>query len=412
MATEVSQPRARVPRQTSTVWAWLRANLFNNWLNTIITLALLWPIYLLISGFLSWALNAPGWAAVITNLRLLFVGTYPADLVWRVEIGIWFVALLLGLSAGIWRGISFALAVSFSVLFVLLTIFSFWLPPAAGPDAIPATFFLIGALALVWAGYFVGARVGARLRWPVVIAWLLAYPLLVILIRGVSSAGPLQSVDTTLWGGLMLTLLLSVTGIVCSFPLGVLLALGRRSNLPIVKGFCVVYIETIRGVPLITMLFMAQLMLPLFLPDQVRVDNLIRAMVAITLFSAAYLAENVRGGLQALPRGQTEAARALGLNVVQTTLLITLPQALRAVIPVLVGQFISLFKDTSLVTIVGLIDLLGIAQTIISQPQWLNIPAGVWRETFLIVALIYWVFSFTMSRTSQQIERNLNVGKF
>jgi general L-amino acid transport system permease protein len=143
----------------------------------------------------------------------------------------------------------------------------------------------------------------------------------------------------------------------------------------------------------------------------VRVDNMIRAMVAVTLFSAAYLAENVRGGLQSIPRGQTEAAQALGLNPVQTTLLITLPQALRAVIPALVGQFISLFKDTSLVAVVGIFDLLGVAQFVIKQPQWLGTPGGVWRETFVFIALIYFIVSFTMSRVSLRIERNLGVGQ-
>ncbi|NTU85837.1 MAG: amino acid ABC transporter permease, partial [Chloroflexales bacterium] len=204
---------------------------------------------------------------------------------------------------------------------------------------------------------------------------------------------------------------LSVSGIVLSFPLGILLALGRRSDLPVVKWFCIAYIELIRGVPLVTVLYMASLMLPLFLPGGENVDQLVRATVAVTLFSAAYLAENVRGGLQAIPKGQGEAARALGLNVVQTTLLITLPQALRAVIPVLVGQFISLFKDTSLVVIVGLADLLGAAQSVAGQTQWLGVPGGVWRETLLFVAVIYWVFSFTMSRSARQIEHNLNIGK-
>jgi general L-amino acid transport system permease protein len=160
----------------------------------------------------------------------------------------------------------------------------------------------------------------------------------------------------------------------------------------------------IRGVPLVTVLFMGALLLPLFLPGGESIDALVRAIVAVTLFSAAYLAENVRGGLQSIPKGQIEAARALGLNVFQTTLLITLPQALRAVVPVLVGQFIALFKDTSLVVIIGLVDLLGAAQNIVGQPQWLGTPGGVWRETFLVIAAIYWVFSFTMSRISKRIE--------
>jgi general L-amino acid transport system permease protein len=204
---------------------------------------------------------------------------------------------------------------------------------------------------------------------------------------------------------------LTIVGIIASFPLGILLALGRRSKLPVVRLFCTIYIEVVRGVPLITFFFMGALMLPLFLPGEIRIDGLARAMVAVTLFSAAYLAENVRGGLQSIPRGQSEAAQALGLNYVQTTLLITLPQALRAVIPALVGQFISLFKDTSLVSIVGLLDLLGIAAAVRAQPQWLGIPGGVWREVFFFVAFVYFVFSFTMSRVSLRIERNLGVGR-
>jgi general L-amino acid transport system permease protein len=202
----------------------------------------------------------------------------------------------------------------------------------------------------------------------------------------------------------MLTLLLAISGIVLSFPIGVALALGRRSRLPIIRIFCVAYIELIRGVPLVTVLYMGSLLLPLFLPGGESVDQFVRAMVAVTLFSAAYLAENVRGGLQALPAGQTEAARALGLNVVQTTFLITLPQALRAIVPLLVGQSIGLFKDTSLVVIVGLIDLLGAAQNVVGQPDWLGTPGGVWRETFLVIAALYWIFSFTMSRVSKRIE--------
>jgi general L-amino acid transport system permease protein len=412
VATQATENVVRPPRQSLGLVGWLRANLFNTWWNGLITLLMLWLVGQVLFNFVAWAITAPGWVAVITNMRLFFVGRYPAELVWRVELGVWLVALLLGLSAGIWRGLSLALAVAFGALFLVVAGFALFLPAGEQPKLIPTPLFLIGTTALIGVGYALGSRLGARLRWPVIIAWLLAYPLLVLLIRGFSAEGVLTLVDTNLWGGLMLTLLLAVTGIVCSFPLGVLLALGRRSSLPIIKWFCVCYIELIRGVPLVTVLFMAQIMLPLFLPQGVSVDNLVRAMVAITLFSAAYLAENVRGGLQAIPRGQEEAARALGLNPVQTTLFITLPQALRAVIPVLVGQFISLFKDTSLVTIVGLSDLVGMSQSIIAQPAWTQVSGGVWRETFLFVAVIFWIFCFTMSRASQQIERNLNVGKF
>jgi general L-amino acid transport system permease protein len=185
-----------------------------------------------------------------------------------------------------------------------------------------------------------------------------------------------------------------------------LLALGRRSELPIIRWFSIGYIELVRGVPLITILFMAQLMLPLFLPDGMDVDRVLRAMVGMTLFSAAYLAENVRGGLQAIPKGQFEASHALGLSGAQTMIFIILPQALRLIIPILVGQFISVFKDTALVAIVGLFDLLGIARTVLSQPEFL----GLHREVYAFVSLLYWVLSYAMSYISQRLETSLGIG--
>jgi general L-amino acid transport system permease protein len=230
------------------------------------------------------------------------------------------------------------------------------------------------------------------------------FPLVIVLVSGFGGEGSvLPLVPTNLWGGLLLTLLLSVVGIVFSFPLGVLLALGRQSGLPAVRALSVTYIEVLRGVPLVTVLFMAQLMLPLFLPG-VTIDRVVRAMAGIVLFSAAYLAENVRGGLQAIPRGQYEAARALGLNTWKMMLLIILPQALKIVIPVLVGQFIALFKDTSLVVIVGLLELMGIAKAVLAQPDFLGLQA----EVYLFVALVYVVFCYLMSDLSQRLERRLN----
>ena len=207
--------------------------------------------------------------------------------------------------------------------------------------------------------------------------------------------------DVTRWGGLFLTFMLTAVGIVASFPIGVLLALGRRTEgLPVVQKACVLYIEFIRGVPLITLLFLFSLALPLVSPQLSTVPGVVRAMVAITLFSAAYLAENVRGGLQSVPPGQVEAAKALGLSTPQVTLFITLPQALRAVIPALVGQFISLFKDTSLVAIVGLTDLTNIALTVVARAEF----ADLRRETFMFISIIYFIFSYAMSYVSRRIE--------
>jgi general L-amino acid transport system permease protein len=320
------------------------------------------------------------------------------------------------------------------------------------------------------------------IRRPLVWAWLASLVVIYFLLRGFStdSTSPLALVETRRWGGFLLTVFISVIGIVASFPLGLLLALGRRSqvrgvpvlwfwgavglliywvlgNFPdqpvqfvipvvfrdppvwtvnfspigfaifqavvivgacwlvghffqgnLIKTLSIVYIELIRGVPFITVLFMAQVMLPIFLPKGMEIDNLLRVIVGTTLFSAAYLAENVRGGLQAIPRGQFEAAEAIGLSTAQSMRLIILPQALRAVIPALVGQFISLFKDTSLVAIVGLFDLLGIARAVVAQPDWL----GLQRETYAFVALVYWICAFSMSSASRRLERKLGVGKF
>ncbi|MDZ4765399.1 MAG: amino acid ABC transporter permease [Chloroflexota bacterium] len=206
--------------------------------------------------------------------------------------------------------------------------------------------------------------------------------------------------DTNRWGGLLLTMLLTLVSVVASFPLGVLLALGRRSSLPVVKGTCIAFIELVRGVPLITVLFMAQLLVPLVNPALADIENVFRAMVGLTLFSAAYLAENVRGGLQSVAGGQEEAARALGLTGWQITLFVTLPQALRAVIPALVGQFISLFKDTSLVALVGLLDLTGMARSTIAQSEF----AGLQSEIFFFTSILYFVFSYIMASISRRIE--------
>lgn len=239
-------------------------------------------------------------------------------------------------------------------------------------------------------------------------AWLLSLLILPSLVLGLESQGVLQAAaddlfplsDKRLWGGLMLTMQLTILGIAASFPIGLALALGRRSNLSVVKYACILYIETVRGVPLITILFMAVLLVPLIDPTLATIDNAVRAWVGITMFSAAYLAENVRGGLQSVDRGQTEAAQAIGLSGWQTTLYILLPQALRAVIPALVGQFISLFKDTSLVFIVGLAEILGIAVRVVAQPEFVQKR----QETFLYVAILFFVFSYIMSYISRRVE--------
>ncbi|MEM9904887.1 MAG: amino acid ABC transporter permease [Cyanobacteria bacterium P01_D01_bin.44] len=214
----------------------------------------------------------------------------------------------------------------------------------------------------------------------------------------------LRSVSTSDWGGLTLTLLLAISGIALCFPIGVIMALGRRSDLPVVKGLSIGYIELIRGVPLISILFMGQVMIPMFLPEGVRPDRIARAIIGLTIFSSAYLAENVRAGLQAVPKGQYEAAASMGLNKPLTLSLIVLPQALKTAIPAIVGQFISLFQDTTLLGIVGLVELMGISQSILANPKYL----GNHSEVYLFVAVLYWVFCYAMSLGSRKIEQQLN----
>jgi general L-amino acid transport system permease protein len=216
----------------------------------------------------------------------------------------------------------------------------------------------------------------------------------------------LPSVETTQWGGLPLTLTLSVFGLTAAYPLGIILALGRRSKMPAIKTLSVFYIELIRGVPLISMLFMASVVLPLFLPEGVTINKIIRAMVAIILFTAAYIAEVVRGGLQAIPRGQYEAADSIGLSYYLTMRLVILPQALKIVIPPSVQQLISAFKDTSLVVIIALFDLLRTTQTILSDPKWMGFSA----EAYIFIALIYFLCCFFMSNYSRRLERELETG--
>lgn len=218
----------------------------------------------------------------------------------------------------------------------------------------------------------------------------------------------LETVETPLWGGLMVTLVLSFVGIAVSLPLGILLALGRRSKLPVIKMLCITFIEVVRGVPLITVLFMANVMLPLFLPTGWTIDNFLRALVGVALFASAYMAEVIRGGLQAIPKGQYEGADSLGLGYWQTTRLIILPQAIKLVIPGIVNTFIGLFKDTSLVSIIGMFDLLGIVQLNFRDANWITPVTPI---TGLIFAgFLFWLFCFGMSRYSAFMERHLDTG--
>lgn len=386
------------PTERYSALGWLRKNLFGAWYDALFTLVAFYLVFTLGRGLLIWVFTQARWAVITTNLRLFMVGQYPAAHIWRVWLCVAILAFIIGVTWGIWvygRRIPGLLLLALPVAFMLL------------PSALVNRMALaaVGGAGLL--GFGLG-RLSPRLtRRAVPFIWAIYFPLVILLISGFGGdKSVLPPVPTNLWGGLLLTFLLTVVGIVFSFPMGVLLALGRRSQLPIISALSVAFIELVRGVPFVSIIFMSQLMLPLFLPEGMTIDRVIRAMAGVTIFSAAYLAENVRGGLQSIPQGQVEAAHALGLSGFKTMLLIVLPQALRAVIPVLVGQFISLFKDTSLVVIVGLLELLGIAKAVLAQPDFL----GLQTEVYLFISVLYGIFCYLMSAVSQRLETALGVG--
>jgi general L-amino acid transport system permease protein len=335
----------------------------------------------------------------VANLRLFVVGLYPSTQLWQPGLSLLLISFLAGGSA---------LAGSGTIRQFCLLLLAVLMGIAAAIPGVSRGIMLGAVLAM-------GLGCGLRWGWPRLgkvwgIGWLLSLPIVVVLLHGVSAMG-MPPVATTQWGGLMLTLLLAAVGIVAAFPLGLALALGRQSTLPVIRWSSIAYIELVRGVPLVSVIMIFSLLLPLFLPPSVgRPDTLLRVVVGITLFMAAYVAEYVRGGLQAIPRGQYEAATALGLTWFQSMRDIILPQALRAVLPALVGQCIALFKDTSLVTIVGLLELLGVAKSVIEQPAWKGVPGGVVFEVFVFTAMIYFVFTFSMAYASRRLEAALGLG--
>ncbi len=397
---------------------WARDNLFGSVANTALTVTtFLFVWFALIAipgvvefppfGILWFVVDAADWDVITANRKLFFIGRFPADETWRLWVILLPLSGLAGLSWGLWSSIGRRLAAMFVIGVVLIFLFM-----AEGDVALLTA----GTIGLFVVGYVLGrlltgSRYVALARNLAVGGWLLTFPLTMYLL----TAG--DDVDSLDWGGLLLTMILAIVGIVASFPLALLLALGRASTFPVIRLFCVAYIELIRGVPLITLLFMAKFILPLMVAQEgdvsllgaklLEMNDVVRAMAAITIFSSAYLAEIIRGGLQAVPRGQVEAAQALGLGTLRILAFIVLPQALRAVIPALVGQFIALFKDTSLVVIVGLTELLKAAQQVTAQPDFIGRQA----EALMFVALIYWVIAFSMSRASQQLERTLGVGE-
>ncbi len=339
---------------------WVKNNLFNGVFNSILTLVTLFFLWKVLPPFIRWAFidsawyttgqacrKAAGacWSIISMNYRFILFGFYPYDLQWRP---------------------SLAMMILFGLLFY--------------------------------------SRDRNHWKKPLAYAWIIGLFTMGLLMKG--GIFGLTSVESTQWGGLPLTLLLAVFGLTAAYPLGVILALGRRSKMPGVKVLCILYIELIRGVPLISLLFMSAIIFPLFLPEGVTFNKILRAQVAIILFTAAYIAEVVRGGLQAMSRGQYEAAESLGLNYILTMRLIILPQALKIVIPPTVSILISAFKDTSLVVIIALFDLLKTTQSVLSNPEWM----GFSREAYVFVAILYFLGCFSMSNYSRRLERELSRG--
>ena len=387
------------PRTAIGPIAWLRANLFSGIGSSIVTIVLAVAIAWVVLQVGTWVVTEARWSVVTTNLRLFLIGQFPADQAWRVVANLTLISVLGGLSAGTFGAATRALAITLSAIQVMLAVLIL-----VSPIGLTASLALFANAALVWIGLALSLRVSIPRR-PLVIGWLLSIPATFLLLNGLGGTF-LPTISTNVWGGLLLTVMLAVVGILLSFPLGVLLALGRRSKLPAIRALSTGYIEIVRGVPLVTILFMADIILPLFLPGEWRLDRVARAMGGITLFSAAYVAENVRGGLQAIPTGQIEAAQALGLSGVKTNLYVVLPQALRSVIPANVGLFISLLKDTTLVTIIGLLELLGISRAILAQPE--SFVAQM--EVYVFIAGVFFVLCYAMSQASYRLERQLGVG--
>jgi general L-amino acid transport system permease protein len=389
----------RPPRTRLGPIGWLRKNLFSGIVSSIFTIVLAVAIGWVVLGLGTWAVTEARWEVITNNLRLFLVGRYPGEETWRIWVAMLILSVLSGLSGGVFGQVSRVLAITLSAIQLMLALLM--LPAPIGLTAVAAYGF---NAAVVWVAMAVAMRFPVPRR-PLVAAWLISLPVTFYLLAGYAGT-PLTSVSTNVWGGLLLTVLLATVGIILSFPLGVILALGRRSELPALRWLSTGYIELIRGVPLVTILFMADIILPLFLPSEWRLDRVARAMGGITLFSAAYVAENVRGGLQAIPSGQVEAARALGLSGLQVNRFIVLPQALRAVIPANVGLFISLLKDTTLVTIIGLLELLGIGSAVLAQTE----SFGANMEVYAFVAIVFFVLCYAMSQASYRLEHALGVG--
>ena len=399
------------PRTEVGVIGWMHANLFSSRLNSALTVVSSALLVVILWYGLRWIFWSADWTVIERVGGLFLIGSYNTELAcpgqncfWRPQVSLLMVTGLLGL---IWGILGAGVARNIAVLTAVVAALFAFLPYGLEDMGWDVRILLLANLPATAIGWALGryTPVGQP-HWAV--AWgVAAFLITLVLQRGIPNVPGLQPVSVVYWGGLTLNLILAVGGISLSLPIGIALALGRRSNLPVVKLLCVGFIEVFRGVPLITLLFMSQTLVPLAFPEDFPQNSLFRAAVVITMFSSAYMAENIRGGLQALHPGQAEAARALGLPGWQTTLLISLPQAIRNVIPAIVGQFIALFKDTSLVYIIGMVDIVEIGRVFISRPEYIASA----REMFVFLAVVFWVFCYGMSYVSRHIEAHLGVGE-
>ncbi|MEX1134343.1 MAG: amino acid ABC transporter permease [Acidimicrobiia bacterium] len=404
--TQIAVEPARGP------WDWAMKNLFNTWYNTLLTLVLggvfVWALVALVPGLLG-----ADFEIVRVNLRLFMVGQFPVDLLWRPWLTTFLIAILIGLMAGSIAagardlaeeaGLPYAATTFRQILLRFWPLIALVIIILGFTTTITPTLLTVAAASLGLGAYYLGR---AQPRWVRRWTWLLAILLILGAYLALAGFGGVGWED---WGGLQLNLFLTVAGIMFAFPLGLALALGRRSSFPVVKTISVAYIEFIRGVPLITLLLAGFLALGFLLPRDLRPGFVTRMLIAIVLFESAYIAEVIRGGLQAVPSGQVEAAQAVGLPAWRTMRLIVLPQALRATIPAMVGQFISLFKDTTLVAILGVTELLDATFIVNSQPDFLG--QGLFVLTLAFAGLVFWVGSYTMSREARRLERKLGVGE-
>lgn len=426
-------PTMAPPASTVGIMGWMRANLFSDILNSVLTVVGIYLLYLLITTVFDWGFRravwvgednqaclpdvvgfqvGACWAFVNAKFSQFVYGRYPFEERWRVDI-----TFLVGAIGLAWMMIEnlpyrkwaslFMVAVFPVMALILLTGGDFELSSGSWKVFSLLTIAALAGVAVL------GIRAQTKgldfdLSTALMIpAALLGYLFFLFFVCDFDFG--LKPVETPLWGGLLVTLVVAITGIVASLPIGILLALGRRSNMPIVRMASVIFIEFWRGVPLITVLFMSSVMLPLFLPEGVNFDKLLRCLIGVALFSAAYMAEVVRGGLQAIPKGQYEGAQALGLPYWKMMGLIVLPQALKLVIPGIVNTFIGLFKDTTLVLIIGLFDLLGIIQlNVTADAKWF--APSVHNTGYVFAGLAFWVFCFGMSRYSIYMENKLHTG--